>query len=401
MNPAVGARFGPYEILEKIGSGGMGDVYRALDTRLDREVALKLVSESYLSGETPHTPTPGGTPVLASNARFQREARAASALNHPNICTIHDIGEQDGRPYLVMELLQGQTLKQYLADRHILPAAELLSFARQAASALAAAHSRGIIHRDIKPANIFVVQPPGGVTHIKILDFGLAKRHADPMVAQAPGTQNGDFSATSAGSHDVTLTNAGSTLGTIAYMSPEQAKGQQVDARSDLFSLGCVLYEAATGKSPFAGDSPAETFAALLMKDPLPASSVNPALPKDFDRILAKLLAKEKADRYQSANELLADLDTIADAKPAPVAQDDAVKPSAAVAPPLAEAPRKNGLVIAAIAAVVIVVVAAGFWYWKSHRVCRAGAAECIGGHRREGLDHPRRLRQQHRQFRL
>ena len=368
MNPAVGARFGPYEILEKIGSGGMGDVYRALDTRLDREVALKLVSESYLSGETPHTPTPGGTPVLASNARFQREARAASALNHPNICTIHDIGKQDGRPYLVMELLQGQTLKQYLADHHVLPSAELLSFARQAASALAAAHSRGIIHRDIKPANIFVVQPPGGVPHIKILDFGLAKRHADPLVAHVPGTQNGDFSATSAGSHDVTLTNAGSTLGTIAYMSPEQAKGQAVDARSDLFSLGCVLYEAATGKSPFAGDSPAETFAALLMKDPPPASSVNPALPKGFDPILAKLLAKEKADRYQSANELLADLDAIGDAKGA-AANADPVRPVAAAAPPLAEVPKKNGLVMVTIAAAVIIVIAAGFWFWRSHRV--------------------------------
>ena len=368
MNPVVGARFGPYEILEKIGSGGMGDVYRALDTRLDREVALKLVSESYLSGETLHTPTPGGTPVLASNARFQREARAASALNHPNICTIHDIGEQDGRPYLVMELLQGHTLKQYVADHHILPAAELLSFARQAASALAAAHSRGIIHRDIKPANIFVVAPPGGVPHIKILDFGLAKRHADPMVAPAPGGQNGDFSATSAGSHDVTLTNAGSTLGTIAYMSPEQAKGQQVDARSDLFSLGSVLYEAATGKSPFAGDSPAETFAALLMKDPPAASSVNPALPKDFDRILAKLLAKEKADRYQSANELLVDLDAIGEAKAAPATSANPVRQAEAeVSAASVETPRKNGLAIAAIAAVIL-VIAAAFWYWKSHR---------------------------------
>jgi serine/threonine protein kinase/Tfp pilus assembly protein PilF len=368
MNPAVGARFGPYEILEKIGSGGMGDVYRALDTRLDRDVALKLVSESYLSGETPHTPTPGGTPVLASNARFQREARAASALNHPNICTIHDIGEQDGRPYLVMELLQGQTLKQYLADRHSLPAAELLGFARQAASALAAAHSRGITHRDIKPANIFVVQPPGGVPHIKILDFGLAKRHADPMVAQAPGTLNGDFSATSAGSHDVTLTNAGSTLGTIAYMSPEQAKGQQVDARSDLFSLGCVLYEAATGKSPFAGDSPAETFAALLMKDPPPASSVNPALPKGFDRILAKLLAKEKADRYQSANELLADLDAVGDANPAAPPSSGSLGEPAISVPAASASPRGSRLIIFAAAAAII-VIAGGLWVLRSHRV--------------------------------
>jgi eukaryotic-like serine/threonine-protein kinase len=151
----------------------MGEVYRALDTRLDRDVALKLVSEGYLSGDTP-APAAGGTPTPASNARFQREARAASALNHPNICTIHDIGEQDGRPYLVMELLHGQTLKQYLAGGRVLPNTELLSFARQAASALAAAHARGIIHRDIKPANIFVVQPAGGQPHIKILDFGLA-----------------------------------------------------------------------------------------------------------------------------------------------------------------------------------------------------------------------------------
>src|SRR5215469_2364488 len=217
MNPVVGTRFGPYEILEKIGSGGMGEVYRALDTRLDREVALKLVSETYLSGETPHTPAPSGTPALASNARFQREARAASALNHPNICTIHDIGEQNGRPYLVMELLHGETLKQYLADRPVLPTAELVGFAHQAASALAAAHGRGITHRDIKPANIFVVQPPGGQPHIKILDFGLAKRHADPMVRTGTAGQNGDMSATSAGSNDLTLTNAGSTLGTIAY----------------------------------------------------------------------------------------------------------------------------------------------------------------------------------------
>src|SRR5579862_783644 len=199
MNPVVGARFGPYETLEKIGSGGMGEVYRAVDTRLDREVALKLVSETYLTGETPHTPPTGGTPAMASNARFQREARAASALNHPNICTIHDIGEQDGRPYLVMELLQGQTLKQYLADRRVLSATELLSFARQAASALAAAHARGIIHRDIKPANIFVVQPANGQPHIKILDFGLAKRHADAMVRTGVAGQNGGLSQTSAG----------------------------------------------------------------------------------------------------------------------------------------------------------------------------------------------------------
>src|SRR5271155_497469 len=199
-------RFGPYEIVEQIGHGGMGLVYRAHDLRLNRDVALKVIADAYLAA---------GPLIADSRERFFREARAASALNHPNICTIYDIGEQDGRPYLVMELLQGQTLKQYLASHRPLPPPELLSFARQAASALAAAHSRGIIHRDIKPANIFVVQPLGGQPHIKILDFGLAKRQADPMVAGiqagASGSANGDLSATSAGSNDLTLTNAGST----------------------------------------------------------------------------------------------------------------------------------------------------------------------------------------------
>jgi eukaryotic-like serine/threonine-protein kinase len=367
ITPVAGTRFGPYQIVEKIGSGGMGEVYRAVDTRLDRDVALKLVSEGYLSGDTP-APAIGGTPTPASNARFQREARAASALNHPNICTIHDIGEQDGRPYLVMELLHGQTLKQYLAGGRVLPNTELLSFARQAASALAAAHARGIIHRDIKPANIFVVQPAGGQPHIKILDFGLAKRHADPAI---PGT-NGDLSMTTPrGSSDVTLTNAGSTLGTIAYMSPEQAKGQPLDARSDLFSLGCVLYEAATGRSPFAGDSPAETFAALLMKDAPPASSLNPALPKGCDAILAKLLAKEKEARYQSASVLLADLDALAEVKAA--TDSGSVKPPAQIeapvpAPPPAGAGNKTALV-AAIAVLVLIAIGAGVWYSRSHSV--------------------------------
>ena len=349
----------------------MGEVYRAVDTRLDREVALKLVTEGFISGDTP-APATGGTPTAASNARFQREARAASALNHPNICTIHDIGEQDGRPYLVMELLHGQTLKQYLAGHRVLPSAELLSFARQAASALAAAHARGIIHRDIKPANIFVVQPADGQSHIKILDFGLAKRHADPLVQTGAAGSNGDLTVTTPrGSSDVTLTNAGSTLGTIAYMSPEQAKGQQLDARSDLFSFGCVLYEAATGRSPFAGDSPAETFAGLLMKDPTPASSLNPALPHGLDAILAKLLAKDKDARYQSASALLTDLDALAEAKPSsdsgPVKAVSAAPPQQPAPPVYAPADRgPNKALIVAIALLVLIAIGAGFWFLRS-----------------------------------
>jgi eukaryotic-like serine/threonine-protein kinase len=371
MNPVVGTRFGPYEIVEKIGSGGMGEVYRALDTRLDREVALKLVSESYLIGETPHTPTPGGTPVAASNARFQREARAASALNHPNICTIHDIGEQDGRPYLVMELLHGQTLKQYLAGHRKVSPSELLSFAREAASALAAAHGRGIIHRDIKPANIFVVEAPGAAPHIKILDFGLAKRQGNSP--GGPAIHNGDLTASGGAVNDLTLTHAGSTLGTIAYMSPEQAKGEALDARSDLFSLGCVLYEAATGTSPFAGGSTAEIFAALLMKDAPPASSVNAEVPKGLDPILAKLLAKDRAARYQSAAALLTDLNALADS--GSVAKPDSGSFRAATAPDQAEETKKKPWMAIAGIVVLIVVAAVVFFVFRNR-----GGVSLAGG---------------------
>src|ERR1700683_3347942 len=193
MTTAEATQFGPYRLIEKIGSGGMGEVYRALDTRLEREVALKLVSESYLvadlgsgSPSPPGTPTPHDTPghgtphsgAHLSHERFLREARSAATLNHPNVCSIHDTGEQDGRPYLVMELLRGVTLKKYLADSgaHGLPAAEVISFSQQAAAALAAAHAKGIIHRDIKPANLFVIEALRGKRQIKVLDFGLAKR---------------------------------------------------------------------------------------------------------------------------------------------------------------------------------------------------------------------------------
>jgi eukaryotic-like serine/threonine-protein kinase len=369
MTPVAGARFGPYEILEKIGSGGMGEVYRALDTRLDREVALKLVSESYLTHETPQTPAPSGvSPSSASHARFLREARAASALNHPNVCTIYDIGDQEGKPYLVMELLQGKTLKQYLAGLGRLSPAEVLSFAQQATSAFIAAHSRGVIHRDIKPANIFVVIGSEGQAQIKILDFGLAKRQMDPLAAETSGTgvSDGDLTATGGARNELTLTSPGSTIGTIAYMSPEQAKGEPLDARSDLFSLGSVLYEAASGASPFAGASPAEVFAALLLKDPAPARSLNPDLPPGLDPILAKLLAKDKAKRYQSAPELRADLDSLMDTGSGrvPVAQSSTPLP----APPPPPAKKRSRAAVFAVSGLGALVVVASLAYYFSRQ---------------------------------
>jgi tetratricopeptide (TPR) repeat protein len=322
MTIAEGTQFGPHKVLEKIGSGGMGEVYRALDTRLEREVALKLVSESFLGAATDGSPSPAGaTPhsrAHLTHERFLREARSAATLSHPNICAIFDAGEQDGRPYLVMELLHGETLKQYLAKigpQRALDPDDVIAFSKQAASALAAAHGKGIIHRDIKPANLFVNELGRGRKQIKILDFGLAKKQGDAAAADSRafgtvGSGSADPTETGAGA-TLELTSPGSTVGTVAYMSPEQAKGLPLDARTDLFSLGAVIYEMATGRKPFAGESTAEVFVALLREDPPPVSTVNPAAPNELDGIVAKLLAKEREQRYQSAEDLLEDLETL------------------------------------------------------------------------------------------
>jgi serine/threonine protein kinase len=320
---ASGTVFGPYRVIDKIGAGGMGDVYRALDTRLEREVALKLIADSFLASEAgTGSPSPLGTPhsrVHLSHERFLREARAAATLNHPNICAIHDVGEQDGQPYLVMELLRGETLKAYLS-RHSLSSSEVIALGQQAASALAAAHAKGIVHRDIKPANLFVVESGRDRKQLKILDFGLAKkqgleaspdsRYFDIKSDTAGATATGMATGMPTGMLD--LTTPGSTVGTAAYMSPEQAKGDPLDARTDLFSLGSVLYEMATGQAAFGGRSTAEVFAALLMKEPAPVSSVNPAMPSALDPIVGKLLAKDRDQRYRNADELLAGLEAIA-----------------------------------------------------------------------------------------
>jgi eukaryotic-like serine/threonine-protein kinase len=377
----AGTVFGPYRVIEKIGAGGMGDVYRALDTRLEREVALKLISDSFLVSESPASPSPVGTPhsrVHLSHERFLREARAAATLNHPNICAIHDVGEQEGQPYLVMELLRGETLKLYLSHHRFSPA-EVIALGQQAASALAAAHARGIVHRDIKPANLFVVDSGRDRKQLKVLDFGLAKkqgaeaspdsRYFDPQNNTATGTATGMMD----------LTTPGSTVGTAAYMSPEQAKGDPLDARTDLFSLGSVLFEMATGQAPFGGRSTAEVFAALLMKDPPPVSSLNPAMPSALDAIIGKLLAKDRDQRYRSAEELLADLEAVSASASSPgvvLPASPSSAPPASVTPVVQQAdqrrPRSRMIVIGAL---LLVALAGGVALFRNHLGAKPGPA--------------------------
>jgi len=378
MTIAEGTQFGPYRLIEKIGAGGMGEVYRVLDTRLEREVALKLVSASYLSSDvgsgSPLSPRPQDTPGHAtppsgshvSHERFLREARSAATLNHPNVCAIYDTGEQDGRPYLVMELLRGVTLKKYLADAegHGLSAAEVISFSQQAAAALAAAHAKGIIHRDIKPANLFVLEADRGKRQIKILDFGLAKKQDGVAVADSR-VYDGDLTAAGTGTATIDLTSPGSAVGTVAYMSPEQAKGVPLDARTDLFSLGAVIYEMATGKTPFGGESTAEVFAALLTKNPPPVSTLNPAMPRKLDAIVEKLLRKDPAQRYASAGQLREDLDSLdAPASRLPAKAAGSKWPWA-------------------VAALLLLLIAGGLVWWKYRPVATpdaGGTAENANG---------------------
>ena len=280
----TGTQLGPYEIVSAIGAGGMGEVYKARDTRLDRTVAIKVLPEHIASD-----------PEMQQ--RFEHEARVVAALSHPHICTLYDVGKHEGRPFIAMELLEGQVLSQRMG-RHAVRIEQVVEWGLQVADGLAAAHAKGIVHRDIKPGNIFIT--PG--ESAKILDFGLAKTSA----LGKEGERTEGFDQPTA--LEAQVTTPGVVLGTVAYMSPEQVYGDSLDARTDLFSLGVVLYQLATGALPFAGKTSAALVDSLLHQAPTPSRQLNADVPSELERIINKALEKDRRLRYQTASDLHSDL---------------------------------------------------------------------------------------------
>ena len=347
----IGATISHYQVIEQLGRGGMGVVYRATDLKLGREVALKFLPDSF----------PALSDVLD---RFTREARSAAALNHPHICTIYEIGEHEGRPFIAMELLEGRTLADEISDRPM-PIGHSIDLGLQIASALEAANTKAIVHRDIKPANIFVT----ATGMAKVLDFGLAK--------SANATAVRPEAATTADSGNLTI--AGSTLGTVAYMSPEQARGQDIDGRSDVFSLGLVLYEMVTGRQAFSGETTAVIFDGILNRTPVAPSSINSDVPPDLERIIARSIEKDRDQRYQGAGELAADLRNLkkrtesggmlattgAAVAPASGTQWPSVATQPSIPVPQATAPRRAFASARWLSIAAAVLVAAGIAWWQ------------------------------------